>query len=394
MYEKSRETIKAREFLEALEGDASHISLNNCTIEGVVDLFSAELERDENDRICINKTLSCIGCTFKNVVNFRTVVFEKEVSFRRSVFQADVDFDEATFQHQSDNRDTALHSGFRETTFHGRANFHSAVFRRSVSFWRAKFHNVADFHQAQFHDNAVFHEAQFQKEANFSRVLFQQTLDCTGTNFAGVAVFNRVTFIGTTLFTAAKFTAVASFRNVQYIPNTIRQSVTNRFTKKRKKPTEFYLDSQHVDEVANPFFKRYVADQQFIRAFSKANPMLARLWRWSSDYGRNLGLWAFWSLFFAFLFAIAYLPYPSWMPEWMQMLSPQFHQSTGQFSGEPLTFWNSFYFSIVTFTTLGFGDVVADNATARLLVTLEVIFGYLMLGGLISIFANKLASRS
>ena len=308
MYEKSRETITAREFLEALESDASHISLNNCTIEGVVDLFSAELERDENDRIYINKVLSCIGCTFKNVVNFRTVVFQQEVSFRRSVFEADIDFDEATFQHQSGNRDATLHSGFRETTFHGRANFHSAVFHRSVSFWRAKFHNVDDFHQAQFLDNAVFHEAQFQKEANFSRVLFQQTLDCTGTNFAGVVVFNRATFIGTTLFTAAKFAAVASFRNVQYIPNTIRQSITNRFTKDRKKPTEFYLDSQHVDEVANPFFKRYVADQQFIRAFNKANPMLAHLWRWSSDYGRNLGLWGFWSLFFAFLFAIAYLP--------------------------------------------------------------------------------------
>ncbi len=391
MYEKHGETIEAREFLDVLQSDASHITLSNCTIKGVVDLFSTDLERDENDRICINKTLSCIGCTFKNVVNFRTAVFQQgnssqeENSFRRSVFEADFDFDEATMQHQC---------SFRETTFQGRANFHSATFQESVSFWRAKFHNVADFHQAQFYDNAVFHEAQFQKEANFSRVLFQQTLDCTGTSFAGVAIYNRATFLGTSLFTAAKFAAVASFRDVQYTPNTIRQSISNRFTKNSKNPTEFYLDSQHVDEVANPFFKRYVADQQFIRAFNKANPMLAHLWRWSSDYGRNLGLWAFWSLFIAFLFAIAYLPYPSWMPEWMQDWSPQFHQATGQYSGEPLTFWNSFYFSVVTFTTLGFGDVVADNATARLLVTLEVIFGYLMLGGLISIFANKLASRS
>ena len=394
MYEKHDETIEAQELLKVLESDAAQIILNNCTIEGVLDLFSAELERDENNRICINKRLSCIGCTFNNVVNFRTVLFQQEVSFRRSVFESDVDFDEATFCHQNGNRETMLHSGFRETIFVGRANFHSVVFHRSVSFWRAKFRNVADFHQAQFLDNAVFHEAQFHKEANFSRVLFQRTLDCTGTNFAQVAVFNRATFVGTTLFTAAKFAAVASFRDVLYIPNTIRQAIVNKFTKKRKKPTEFYLDSQHVDEVANPFFKRYVADQQFIRAFSKANPLLARLWRWSSDYGRNLGIWAFWSLFFAFLFAIAYMPFPSWTPAWMQTLSPQFHQATGQYSGEPLTFWNSFYFSIVTFTTLGFGDVVADNATARLLVTLEVIFGYLMLGGLISIFANKLASRS
>ena len=385
MSEKQGETIDAREFLDVLESDVTDITLTACTIEGVVDLFSSEIERDENDRIFINKSLSCNGCKFTNVVNFRSVVFQKEVSFRRSIFEADLDFDEATLQHPCE---------FREVKFHGRANFHSVVFHKSISFWRAEFHNVADFHQAQFHQNAVFHETQFQKEANFSRVRFHQTLDCTGTNFAGIGVFNRATFISTTRFTAAQFAAVASFRDVSYIPNTIRQSIVNRFSKNGHRPTEFYLDSQHVDEVANPFFKRYVADQQFIRAFNKANPMLARLWRWSSDYGRNLGLWAFWSLFFALLFAIAYMPFPSWLPEWVQEWSPQFHQATGKYSGETLTFWNSFYFSVVTFTTLGFGDVVADNATARFLVTMEVIFGYLMLGGLISIFANKLASRS
>ena len=173
MYEKHGETIEAREFLEALQGDASHISLNNCTIEGVVDIFSTDLERDENDRICINKTLSCIGCTFKNVVNFRTAVFQQEISFRRSVFEADLDFDEATFQRQSGFREAdldfdeaalRLQSGFREATFKGRANFHSVTFHNSISFWRAKFHNVADFHQAEFHDNNVVQQGDEEKK--------------------------------------------------------------------------------------------------------------------------------------------------------------------------------------------------------------------------------------
>jgi hypothetical protein len=88
------------------------------------------------------------------------------------------------------------------------------------------------------------------------------------------------------------------------------------------------------------------------------------------------------------------MPAPPWFPEWLQEVMPEFHQVTGDKVDEPLTFWKSFYFSIVTFTTLGFGDVVADNTSARILVTLEVILGYIMLGGLISIFANKLASRS
>ena len=385
MYEKHGETINAQTFLDALQSDAVAVTFTNCTIEGVVDLFFLELERDENDRILLNKSLSCIGCTFKNIVNFRTVVFQGEVDFRRTLFEADLDFDEAILHG---------HCAFREAIFQKRADFHSAIFHKSASFWRARFYNVADFHRVQFNENAVFHEANFLQEVNFRRVLFQGILDCTGAWFPETTTFNNATFFGTANFTAAQFVAVAAFRDVEYTPNTLLQAAKTKLSRKQHRPTEFYLDSQRVDEVANPFFKRYVADQQFIRAFNQANPIFAKLWRWSSDYGRSLTLWALWSLFFAFLFALAYMPLPTWMPTWTQNWTPRFHQTTGAYSGEPLTFWNCFYFSVVTFTTLGFGDVVADNAAARFLVTLEVIFGYLMLGGLISIFSNKLASRS
>ncbi len=49
---------------------------------------------------------------------------------------------------------------------------------------------------------------------------------------------------------------------------------------------------------------------------------------------------------------------------------------------------------IVTFTTLGFGDVTPKTTKAALWVMAEVVVGYIMLGGLISILANKLARRS
>ena len=52
------------------------------------------------------------------------------------------------------------------------------------------------------------------------------------------------------------------------------------------------------------------------------------------------------------------------------------------------------YYSVVTFTTLGFGDIIPKTNWARLAVGAEVVLGYVMLGGLISIFANKLARRS
>lgn len=385
MYEKHGETMSARTFLEALQGDAGRVVLTNCIIEGVVDIFSAGLERDEHDRILLKKPLMCIGCTFTNIVNLRAVVFQQEVDFRRTLFEGILDLDEAVLYGPC---------AFREAIFQRRADFHSAMFRRSASFWRARFNDIADFHGVQFRENAVFHEANFHNEVNFRRALFQGTLDCRGTLFPEITTFNAATFLGPSNFTGAQFMSVAAFRDVHYIPDTLFQAVKAKLSREQHRPTEFYLDSQQVDGVANPFFKRYVADQQFIRAFNQANPLLAGLWRWSSDYGRSLGLWAFWSFFLAILFAFAYMPFPEWLPTWIQDWAPRFHQTTGIYSGRTLTFSDCFYFSVVTFTTLGFGDVVADNASARFLVALEVIFGYVMLGGLISIFSNKLASRS
>ena len=64
----------------------------------------------------------------------------------------------------------------------------------------------------------------------------------------------------------------------------------------------------------------------------------------------------------------------------------------------PTEGWRSFltmlYYSVVTFTTLGFGDITPKTLPTAMVVTIEVFVGYVMLGGLISIFANKLARRS
>jgi hypothetical protein len=51
------------------------------------------------------------------------------------------------------------------------------------------------------------------------------------------------------------------------------------------------------------------------------------------------------------------------------------------------------YFSVVTLTTLGYGDIVPVSSTARVVAMIEVTMGYLLLGGLLSIFANKMARR-
>jgi hypothetical protein len=51
-------------------------------------------------------------------------------------------------------------------------------------------------------------------------------------------------------------------------------------------------------------------------------------------------------------------------------------------------------FSIVTYTTLGFGDVVPITVLGEIVVSTEVILGYLTLGLLLAVLSDKVARRS
>ena len=384
IYQNTEETLDADTFLSILRSDYESVLLTNCIIEGEI-VFSSEHNPDSEEKLVIDKEIVCVQCTFKNIVKFEHTTFQKDVFFGNAVFKDAVYFRQCVFQNASD---------FGESMFEGSVQFRGTAFHGMARFSQTCFQQVADFNEARFAEIATFRNAIFQATAHYKKAFFNDEIDFVQAQFSDTTVFNEATFFGKTDFTSARFAVSASYRSVSFIPNTIWQWLFNKFQRQSEKPAEFYLDSEDINEVLNPFFKRYVADQQFIRAFKEKNPFWALVWRWSSDYGRSLALWALWSLLIALSFSLVYLPAPELYPEWLQHIMPQFHQVTGAEAGEDFNFWKSFYFSIVTFTTLGFGDVVADNTSARILVTLEVIFGYVMLGGLISIFANKLASRS
>jgi len=128
--------------------------------------------------------------------------------------------------------------------------------------------------------------------------------------------------------------------------------------------------------------RRYIKDMAFIEEFRARYPRWAFLWRWSCFYGQSFGLWAFWCAGVASYFGLVF-----WV--WHSCGRPLL--DLNESANTPFTCW---YFSIVTFTTLGFGDVTPRCLLGEVLVTLEVILGYIGLGGLISILANKVARRA
>ncbi len=146
------------------------------------------------------------------------------------------------------------------------------------------------------------------------------------------------------------------------------------------------VDTSKINGSTNPVLKRHIEDFQFILGFKEKSwfhrHVFYTIWKITSDCGRSLLLWLMWSLGLVWLFTYFYSKNLNWF----------FAQS----SSAKLDWFNALYFSIITFTTLGSGDLSPNltNRTAQTCVIAQVIIGYIMLGGLISILANKLARRA
>lgn len=99
------------------------------------------------------------------------------------------------------------------------------------------------------------------------------------------------------------------------------------------------------------------------------------LWRLSSNYGVSLFRWQ--ALFFSMATFFGFL---YWKFELIRYSNPSLESVKG---------FSHFYFSFITITTLGFGDIIAKKGIGEFVVTLEVLIGYMMLGGLMGIFTKK-----
>ncbi len=164
-------------------------------------------------------------------------------------------------------------------------------------------------------------------------------------------------------------------------------NLTNTYGKEGKKvlypenlildvPTASYIKNHYKD---NGLFK--LSDHFYVKQMScqrKQEPKLKQplyfLWWLTSRYGVSVWRWVATSIILAFTFGLIFHIFPDLI---------KYHYKDYD---SPFT---AFYYSIVTFTTLGFGDVTPNSFIGELLVTFEVILGYIMLGGLIAIFAKK-----
>jgi uncharacterized protein YjbI with pentapeptide repeats len=108
---------------------------------------------------------------------------------------------------------------------------------------------------------------------------------------------------------------------------------------------------------------------------------LFRLWS-LIDYGRSLYKVTFYAFLIASIYSIVY------------SLDMYLGWGMMDYSNSASSWFTPFYYSIVTYTTLGFGDVTANNWLGEIIIISEVIVGYFTLGLLLAILANTIARRS
>ncbi len=135
---------------------------------------------------------------------------------------------------------------------------------------------------------------------SFRYTVFEGETSFSHAQFEGEANFNSARFKGEiTDFLSARFKFPAPFQSVKYWSDSVKTTWARKLWRngkllkhilprnspegKPQEPAQFHIDSNNIDESSNATFKRYVADQQFMREFNQAHPFWYGVWRWSSE---------------------------------------------------------------------------------------------------------------
>ncbi|MBI1924102.1 pentapeptide repeat-containing protein [Candidatus Poribacteria bacterium] len=351
------------------------------------------------------------GATFGGYASFLQATFGNDASFTKTTFDNYVNFAYAIFKGEVDFRDADFGD------FGPVVSFHGAIFNRTANFSHATFGGHVSFTDVTFIGTANFVYVTFGAYVDFERATFRRA-DFSFSTFAG-ASFRNTAFGEGAYFDDVAIEMPANFANVCFRENTVLAGLWNHILRpvfcpimwliswgKVELPKKEVTNFSGVNTItlmngaSNPYLKRYIEDEQWIESWRRREGwkrVLFILWEATSHCGRSFGLWTFWSLVIALSFGLLYkdIPCPSllgntFIGKFIIWANPEISVN----APTPDNWYTPFYFSIVTFTTLGFGDVQPANGAGQFWITLEVILGYVMLGGLISIFANKLARRS
>ncbi len=394
---------------ETWKGSDKYCIFHDPSPEKDVDLFKEKLEEQMKSE---SGRHNFIGYYFPANWDFSGKEFETAADFSGATFQ-DVDFKEATFQDVD----------FGGATFQGTAILIGATFQGTAILIGATFQGTAHFRGAIFQD-ADFGGATFQGTADFSGATFQGTADFSGATFRD-AYFGGTTFQHT-YFWGATFNKKAElvFKNVgkldlrnseflsrSYITTNLEKAMFHRaflehvafidctwpdrmilYEEKHMNDKNINLSDTQLETIYRDLKQNmqrhgdyrtagelYYREMEMRRKRTKAKKkrLWLELYRLLAGYGEKPERTAFSSFITVLTFAALYLAleclkYPMRNPTILQKVE------------------SVIYFSFVTFTTLGLGDIEPVNVWGRTLICCEAVIGAFLIALFVVVFARKM----
>lgn len=347
---------------------------------------------------------------FLSKVNFRMANFSFHVDFSHSKFLNDANFSESKFNEKADFGDMKFSGDvdYNGSVFSGDVDFRDSIFLRNASFVNVKFHENCEFSGVKFKHLADFEEAIFQRRSTFhgsdteinygnffnaelEHVSFKD-VDLSNVNMYGASL--EETYLSDAKWDMdrwgnyiireereaidGKFICgcgvihIGSGNKCEYCGRALKKKWVGKseaYARAENAYRNFKLSLRNDGDYrkAGKFYykemtmkrKQYSLDKKYASWFGNTFMWL------SSGYGER---WH--QVLLIWIIAI--------------LLFGGFYWATDSLvrGGEPVEWYENFYFSGVTFTTLGFGDINPgeSNAIAQTLAMIEALLGTILMG--------------
>ena len=342
---------------------------------------------------------------FSGETSFSSTTFSRPVSFKNVVFDGNVDFSFASFD---------SYARFTNSFFYGRADFSSATFSDCSFFLDLTFNDIVTFENAVFKDEFYCADTEFKKLANFEDVVFKGDVDieevvvdreisfgfskfvsCTKLHFSrcnALLLYNceiakSFEVICTSNFISLSIESCKCFGNFSApFDMGLRDAIMNYdITDIRAKAQQFNFLKVNYNRNGEYEYE----DQAYVeyrRCLRKTKNRFLRFAEWVFLDLISCYCTKPFHVFYAAIIAIAFFAGLYFIPSTISF----------QPSNQPVIeitllqqLWNRLYHSIITFFTIGYGNIIPMGWIGLLLTSLEGFIGVFLMSLFTVSFVRK-----
>jgi len=429
IFHASAEEKTEEEFKNALKQFIEEIELKNIVYDfmGFVFIGNNDFRKDYNVKQ-FNNLVRFDSAIFHGKTSFSGITFNDYAIFMRTTFHEDAEFIGVNFQHDA----IFNYANFNKVHFNATNFKWNAIFNESSFKW-------AFFLLVNFYGNAQFWDLKKLERIHFTEAKFSSGISALFGFKEGKATFNGTLLENISLSLKLGKDAKIDFKNTRLRNTNIKRKdleghiiqenegdfiqtkeiyllIKNNFHSIGRYDDESwaYKKEKDMDRLSHsfPYYKKVLKEESKIEKF----PILrwiqkGNFKKWITSafsnmiYGYGEKPWNVvkTALVIIFIFALLFNLIGIGNPEIIEIKGTAIHQNSGDIvdlaskgllkNNVIRNFPDSLYFSLITFTTLGYGDFRPLEGWGRILAGSEAFLGAIMMALFVYTFARRTGGR-